>query len=441
MQGNYLPKLILIHGFVNRLRMIGIGVRRRHVLPHQQAHFVCPIVPAGGFHFDVLSHHVEAKSLHGLDVGLERVFGGRRVDAIRPEPLIQRPDFKDELVVEHHLLEAANLRQTDFSHPEVAADAILLGLAVHKRHVHIIEERAVGRPQASVFHRQRQFRVGPGREGLDHAARFFDFYNHTGSGGGRGRVHRDIHAAIVHVRNNVQILNGLPRNGFQPHGLPDARRGRVHDAAGMQRLLAARLPALVCRIEYAHNQFLRPGSAQIRRDVIVEGRIAPFMNADAFPVHENFRLVIHRAEIQQHLPAVPSGRHGEGAAIPQPLVMLHHSRQRGFDRVRNQNRAGKRSADGNRLVCRAALILPDSVQIKPLGTRQLGTRVFRQGHGGIDLAGPARHQGRFFGRPGCRVLRRNGTLRQRRHQHPAGEPESQISGSANKRNTVHNEFS
>ena len=52
------------------------------------------------------------------------------------------------------------------------------------------------------------------------------------------------------------------RHRFQPHGLPDAGGRRVHDAAGVERLLAARLALVVGRIEHPHDEFLRAAAAQ-----------------------------------------------------------------------------------------------------------------------------------------------------------------------------------
>ena len=164
MRGHDVVQLLFKGGLVNGLRMVGVGVGRGHILPHEQAHFVRPVVPAGGFHFDVLAHHVEAERFHRLDVGFDGGFGGRRVDAVRPKSLIQRADFKDEFVVEHHLLEAADLRQRDFTHSEVAGYAVRLRFALRQRHLHIVEEGAVRRPQAGIREGKGEFRIGLGRE-------------------------------------------------------------------------------------------------------------------------------------------------------------------------------------------------------------------------------------------------------------------------------------
>ncbi len=70
------------------------------------------------------------------------------------------------------------------------------------------------------------------------------------------------------------------RHGLQPDRLPDARTGRVGGAAGVQRLLAAKLPAGVGRVPDRDDDFLRAFLLQGLGDVEREGIEAAAMAAE-----------------------------------------------------------------------------------------------------------------------------------------------------------------
>ncbi len=137
------------------------------------------------------------------------------------------------------------------------------------------------------------------------------------------RVDRDVDPARVYVGDDFQVLDRCAGDRFQPDGLPDAGGRRVHDAAGMKGLLAARLSGVIGRIKDPNDQLLRSGFREIRRDIVAERQVAAPVNADAFAVDIHLRFEVHRAKVQQDLSAFPGGRHDKGAPIPQPVVMLH----------------------------------------------------------------------------------------------------------------------
>ena len=151
-------------GLINGLRMVGVRVRRGHVLPHEQTHFIRPVVPAGGFHFNMLAHHVEAEGLHGLQYRLSarlRWAVCRCRPARNPDP--KRTKLEDEFVVEQHLLVAPNLPDARFyAYRSSLLTLSCLRFAVcHEHHVQVIQEGTVRRPQTSICNgnRQRQFSI------------------------------------------------------------------------------------------------------------------------------------------------------------------------------------------------------------------------------------------------------------------------------------------
>ena len=75
-------------------------VARRHVLRDEQPEPVAPRVPARVLDLDVLAHEVEAQRLCRLDVGAKRVVARRRVDAVRPEALVEHAGDAQRLAVE-----------------------------------------------------------------------------------------------------------------------------------------------------------------------------------------------------------------------------------------------------------------------------------------------------------------------------------------------------
>src|ERR1700739_25223 len=93
-------------------------------------------------------------------------------------------------------------------------------------------------------------------------------------------------------------------HGLQPHRLPDAAGGRVHNAAGIQSLFAARLAAVVLGTVDTNDQFVR-SAVEIWRNVVTEGIIAALMDANLLPVHINCGLPIHSVQMQNDSLSIP----------------------------------------------------------------------------------------------------------------------------------------
>ena len=143
------------------------------------------------------------------------------------------------------------------------------------------------------------------------------------------------------------------RHRLQPHRLPDAGGGRVPDAAGLAHLLAARLRAGVGRVPDRHDHLLLAAGLERVGDVEAEGVVAAAVLADLLAVDPDRRLPVHRAEVQQHAPAlpVPAGtsnvRRYQSRSFS--LDRLHHARQGRLDRERHEDLARRTAAAARRL--------------------------------------------------------------------------------------------
>src|SRR5262245_52740176 len=75
----------------------------------------------------MLADHVEAELLGDFQVVLHRRVGGRGVEPVGPEALIERTPMEDRLVVEHHPGDAMLIfAEGDFAHGEVAGDCVAI---------------------------------------------------------------------------------------------------------------------------------------------------------------------------------------------------------------------------------------------------------------------------------------------------------------------------
>ena len=175
---------------------------------------------------------------------------------------------------------------------------------------------------------------------------------------------------------------------LQPHRLPDAGGGRVHDAARVQHLLAAGLAAGSVGSKTSTTISCSPGLQGVG-DVEGEIVIAAAVDAELLAVDRDLGLPIHRAEVQQHVPAAPALGDLEAAAIGHAVGVLHHARQGRLDGVRHED-LGLRAV--------GQLDVPQAVEVQPLLADHLRPRIFGQGLFRRDVLGPARHQ-----RPGGRL--------------------------------------
>ncbi len=148
-----------------------------------------------------------------------------------------------------------------------------------------------------------------------------------------------------------------------------------------------------------------PVPVQHARDVDVEAVVPAAMGGDLAAVHPDLGVVVDRAEVQQQPLALPAVRHGEGPAVPHPVLVPLDSGQRRLDRVRHQDLLGQwlaRSAAASPRL--AAGELPEAVEVLPLRSRVSCGR----GYSGSALVGETSSvQGVLSGGvPVCQPLRR-----------------------------------
>ena len=236
----------------------------RHVLPHEQAQPVGPVVPALGLDLDVLARHVEAELLRDVDIRSQGFVGRRGVEPVGPPPLVERSDLEQRRVVEAHPRDAVGiLAERRLAHAEVRRYLVHRAARSHERDAQVVEERRVGRPELRAGHAHRERPVRLARRAR-HLARSVQRDR------GHGRVRRvraasagrDLDRAGVDVRYQRQRVDGRVSDRLDPHRLPDPRDRRVPDAAGPIDLLAARLRAGVRRVPHGDDQLLRTVRAE-----------------------------------------------------------------------------------------------------------------------------------------------------------------------------------
>ena len=229
-------------GVVGHALVLGASVvHRRHILPHQQAELVGPIVPAARLHLEVLAHHVESVFLHLDDVVLYSLIAGRREVALRPVALVQRSGLEDELVVEHHAVVAVLVAaQAYLAHAEVALHLVLLAVVVQQLQLEVVEERVVGVPQVGILDAQHDVLSGLSLA-LCHllravVGRCLQLGHIVGVAAGGGV---DGQRLGINVGHHVEVFYIGGVNSLQPYRLPDAGACRVEDASRTAHLLAA----------------------------------------------------------------------------------------------------------------------------------------------------------------------------------------------------------
>ena len=92
---------------------------------------------------------------------------------------------------------------------------------------------------------------------------------------------------MVHVGNKDDILCARTVHRFEPNRLPEASGGRVHDAAWIKGLFAARLAPVIDGIIDLDNQFLWSAACQIRGYVVAEWVVAALVRANALAIDIN----------------------------------------------------------------------------------------------------------------------------------------------------------
>ena len=355
----------------------------------------------------MLANHVETEPLHFRDVKAQCLVRRRGVDAIRPEALIERAGLKHRLAVQQHGRETFLVfAERNLSHPEVTGDFI----AAHP-HFQIVEERIFRRPEMRVRDWKFQLIARLATDARDFLVTVERDDFNIRCGRRAAGIYRDPQTSCIHVRNQLQVLDGSGDHGFKPHRLPDARARRVGDAAGLgdlvEILFAERL-SRAGRVEHRHDQFIFRAGLQRIGNVERERIITSSVFTDGTTIDENLRLPIHRAKVQQQSFAVREFGRRERAAIPEALLIrqrLLHAGQRRLNRERHENFSRECFRPGRRH--RLNGVIPQPVQIDPIFPHHLRARIVGQRAARIHVRTPPRHDLAGHGLP-CLSRQRGG---------------------------------
>jgi hypothetical protein len=186
------------------------------------------------------------------------------------------------------------------------------------------------------------------------------------------------------------------RDGFEPDGLPDPGGGCVPDAAGLAGLLAAGLWSGIGGVPDLDDEFLVASADEVLGDVEGEGVVATSVGADAVAVHEDDCFEVYRSEVEQDAVAVPGGRDAECASVVDTVMALHDAGEGGLDGEGDEDASLVGFAQGRRLEFGGRdAVLPEAVEVEPLGADALRPWVRAVDAIGGDVGGPPGHEGSF----------------------------------------------
>ena len=362
-------------GVIGLAFFVATGIAGRHVLPNQEPHPVTPVIPACTFVLDVLARHVHAELLGHGNVVLDGIIRGRRVQTIGPPALIQWAVLKEHLIVEFQSQHTVVVgRDLDLTHAKITGHRVRGLIILAKGDPQVVQSRHVRRPQPGLRNLQLDRLTGPTRlAGHDLALiHGLDFHGRSTIG-----LNRHGHQTAIHIRCNLDGFDMGPGHDLEPHGLPDACHGRVHDAAWFEHLFAVGLIAHVRGVPHGQHEFIVT-VGHILGHVETEGIVAASVVAHLFAIDPQGTLPVHSTEVQEHAFACLPVRRVKGATIPEPLLRqdsLLHPAQGGLH--------GKRHQDLTVPVLRLVRVLghnrivPQPIEIGPVGPDHLRTRILR----------------------------------------------------------------
>ena len=380
-----------------------VEVAAGHILPHEDAEAVAVVVPARRLHFHVLADEVEAPVLGFLNVEGKGFVGGGGVEAVGPPALVERAVLEERLVVEGHPEYTVLVGgDPDLAHRAVAADAVH-GLAVlDQADFQVVEVGIVRRPETGALQRQFGLLAGDGAGRGDPFSALEQGYFHQALAGPFGQ-HAE--TAGVEVGRDAQAGDVLLGDRLQPDRLPDARDGGVPDAAGVADLLAAGLEARVGAVPDLDGQGILARNEGVG-DIEGEGRVAAGVAARFDVVDPDVGLPVDGAEVQEHAAAFPRLGDGEGAAVPQVFVGPDGAADPGETRFNAEGDEDAAVGLAEGTAERKHGIVPQTVEVHPVGALHQRARVFGQGVRGIYLVGPGRADPVSGGAPVLRIGRK-----------------------------------
>ena len=299
------------------LDVVGIQTPARSLAPRQITQLVGPIVETLLEDLLVQTRAVEARGHREFDIALQSLVRRSRPNTVGIEALIEHQTLVVGFVVEIDLIALG----VDLTHAEIGLGAIdRLARGILQLEHHIVKERRFGAPQLGLLDRQRNHRTR--RHGRrvtrHHLAAVENAHRKLVARciAAHGHLHR--HLAAVYVGHVLDARDSARSHGLHPHRLPDARRTRVHalERTVTQRLLARRLHAAAKVALGVHDQRVRSARLDELGNIHRERVRAAEVAVDELAVDVDLRLVIHRAEVQQHVLALPRGGHRDFALVP-----------------------------------------------------------------------------------------------------------------------------
>ena len=408
----------------------------RHVLPDEEPHFVAVVVETARLDFHVFAQHVEAHLLRHDQVVFERFVCRGGVKTVRPPSLIERTVLEDEFAVDHHAGDSVRgLAERRGTHTEVAFHGVDRALIDGEAVFHRVEERGFGRPVFDVLHfaRHAEFAVFDHRAaGVERDAGFriddVGFHENGRFRIGDLRGTLNDHVSVI-ARNEfavddfrgvtcaVQKLT-LFRDWFHPDGGPHTGDRRVPDAVGVGDLLAAGLPVIAGRVENDDFDLLLAFGFQGAGDVEAERSITADVRSDMLAVDVNVGFPVARFKVEDDVLVFPVGRNGDGTAVDEQIVFSDFTLDAGerrFDRVRHKDLSVPflnvfASLDDG--------VVPQTVEVHPVFTDELGTGILGVCVFGRDLFSPGGKDRIFLDLPlgGAAQDGRNAQKREKRRE-------------------------
>lgn len=191
--------------------------------------------------------------------------------------------------------------------------------------------------------------------------------------GGLGGVDGDREAAGVDVRGGGQGVDGGGGDRLHPHGLPDAGRRRVDDAAGVGGLLALGLVGAGL-VGDRDDDLLGAAALQRVGDVGGEPGVAAGVFGDLGAVDPDGGLVVDGVEVELQplvlaVPVLadrPVLRHGDELAVEHVVLVALQTGELGLDRERHDDLLVELLAEDRLLALGGPGELPGAVEVLPL---------------------------------------------------------------------------
>ena len=321
----------------------------------------------------MLPDHVEAQFLQLDDVVLQSFLSGRGQQALRPVALVQNAVEEHRLVVHEETQDALAVAiHAELAHAEVGVHSVSAVGGLQ-----IVQVGGIGSPGLALAQGDDLILVDSHFCFSHHAA-----FVQDADLGGAGAVGEDMDAdsLLVEQGRDLDLLDVVSGNAFQPDGLPDAALGGVEQgtplAGAVQLLLAAGMGLLFGGILNGQGQNVF-AVIQICGDVEGEGIVAALVAADFCAVDENGTFLIDSAKVQDDAILLETFGQGKDLAVVQVVRRLNdllNTGQQGFGRVGNQNGAVV-TVSGGSLV---DAVFPVAVQIQETVTNHAGTGIFGQ---------------------------------------------------------------